>query len=587
MPRKVTSSIAKPKAAKRTKTARMAKSLPEMEINRSRPELPSPIIESAVATETQNGIALGVLTICALALLAVFGFSIMAGIVAVSTASSPICSDSLESKNDLVISNIPYYDLFVKNVGTLLQIKHFDIYNKSKAICKTTSGSSSYEDKCLIDICTGNTCANTAVASCVAGDRNCRLQEGFITYVTSTPKVGNWIYKCPNGCNNGACIKTPVCTDSDLSSSQTFPYVSGNSDPFLKGVTTGLADPMVSSTGGTVSMTDSCYSANELSEFYCSSGKVVSTGITCNNGCFNGACLAKPITNWNPSNINLGVWTNWTNIAGTADGKNQLVGAVGGSLYYSTDYGHAWSKLSSAGIKKWSSVAMSNDLKYFSALVGPDGSYSYDIYVATSSGGSWTKKKSVKNALNLNMSANGKCIIVSGNPPEGIVVSSDYGNTWSTSTLSSKLIDRVAITSDCSRVFAIDYQSGSVNVSFDGGKTWSVTGGSSRFKGSSSFSISSSGQLQFISLNNGDFFISENYGASYSKVSSGNGYMKMAFAPIGKKLLGGNEYILESSDLGGTWSVFGPKGNWYQFFISENGNVKSAAFSTKGVLYYK
>ncbi|OQA35518.1 MAG: hypothetical protein BWY53_00793 [Parcubacteria group bacterium ADurb.Bin326] len=163
----------------------------------------------------------------------------------------------------------------------------FDVYSKSRA----TYGSSYYEDKCLIDICSGNTCANTPVESCSPGDRNCRLQEGFVFYPpqsTSTPRVANWLYPCPNGCSAGACVKTPVCTDSDLSSNETFPYPSGSSHPFIKGMTKGMLN------GAITTVYDYCSSSTRstLIEFYCNSGNVAKTEILCKNGCTDGACNA-------------------------------------------------------------------------------------------------------------------------------------------------------------------------------------------------------------------------------------------------------------------------------------------------------
>lgn len=286
MPKKATSATAKQSASKNgARSGRSAnKPFPKISINEIRPELPLPSIEAAVATETKSGIAFGVLVVCALALIAVFGASIMAGIMGVTGKSNDkILFESNESANSFDPAVIPYYDSFKKNYGDINNVKFFDVYSRSKA----SYGQSSFEDKCLVDVCSGNGCVNTPVESCSPEDKNCRLQEGFVVYPLQTPKtprVANWLYPCPNGCSAGACIKTPACTDSDLSSDQTFPHASGNSNPFIKGVTRGYLDGVVTTT------VDYCTTEGLLVEYYCNSGKVAKIAITCNNGCSDGAC---------------------------------------------------------------------------------------------------------------------------------------------------------------------------------------------------------------------------------------------------------------------------------------------------------
>ncbi len=80
---------------------------------------------------------------------------------------------------------------------------------------------SAYADVCLIDMLSTTTrqmpdgstriitvAKSTPVDSCSAADednitkRNCRLQEGFCTGTD----VSNYVFKCPSGCSNGACI---------------------------------------------------------------------------------------------------------------------------------------------------------------------------------------------------------------------------------------------------------------------------------------------------------------------------------------------------------------------------------------------
>ena len=136
MPKKATSATVKQAASKNgTRLGRSAnKPFPKISINEIRPELPLPSIEAAVATETKSGIAFGVLVVCALALIAAFGASIMAGIVGITRNSSVTAVfESSESANNFDPAVVPYYDLFKKNYGDISGVMFFDVYSKSRA----------------------------------------------------------------------------------------------------------------------------------------------------------------------------------------------------------------------------------------------------------------------------------------------------------------------------------------------------------------------------------------------------------------------------------------------------------------------
>lgn len=136
MPRKATTTTPKQSTVKSgSRSGKIAsKSFPKISINEIKPNLSLPPIESAVATETKSGIAFGVLVVCALALIAAFGASIMAGIVGITRNSSVTAVfESSESANNFDPAVVPYYDLFKKNYGDISGVMFFDVYSKSRA----------------------------------------------------------------------------------------------------------------------------------------------------------------------------------------------------------------------------------------------------------------------------------------------------------------------------------------------------------------------------------------------------------------------------------------------------------------------
>ena len=114
------------------------------------------------------------------------------------------CRETSETANNVATSTIPYYSTLLSSqkITDIAQLTYFDIYTKSTAQCVSGSNRTAYDDQCFIDVCTGTSCQSTKKDSCTPLDKNCRLQEGFIT---PNNTVSNWRYKCPNGCTNGAC----------------------------------------------------------------------------------------------------------------------------------------------------------------------------------------------------------------------------------------------------------------------------------------------------------------------------------------------------------------------------------------------
>jgi hypothetical protein len=157
--------------------------------------------------------------------------------------------------------------------------------------------------------------------SCSGAD--CYIQEAFCRI----DEKGNFIdadadqlIKCPNGCQNGACLAAPTtvtsCNDSDNS-----PDYSQNlqvtevtfekaPDLFAKGIGTGQygnGTPAIYGAGTNPNVAqpttdpfstynDYCFNSQQLNEAYCNSeGKLSSHSINCPFGCRDGACLPRHI----------------------------------------------------------------------------------------------------------------------------------------------------------------------------------------------------------------------------------------------------------------------------------------------------
>ena len=271
------------------------------------PLAPRPVqLATPTLVRTENQIVLATLMICCVVLLGAFGTSMAAGIINLSGQNNPPilfdwsqCTDGDSAAVTLDYSQIYPSAGFVAAYGTSTNnLIKFDPFTASTARCQDATKYVALKDQCYIDIYGSlGYVGSSAVASCAPTDKRCRVMDRFAypvvsssgAVITSSTKyaVGGWNYLCKNGCVSGACVKNPipVCFDSDLSST-TFPYISGTSDPYVKGTTVGFMN------GVSVNVQDSCFDANQLTEYYCSNGQVLSTGIACANGSASGSCVA-------------------------------------------------------------------------------------------------------------------------------------------------------------------------------------------------------------------------------------------------------------------------------------------------------
>ena len=96
-------------------------------------------------------------------------------------------------------------------------------------------------------------------------------------------------YQCPKGCKDGACVKEEMvevkCTDPDGNEEG----IANNKGVYTKSITKGK---FWSGNHDVVEKTDYCSNDKDIGEYYCQAdGYVGVFGITCPNGCKDGACV--------------------------------------------------------------------------------------------------------------------------------------------------------------------------------------------------------------------------------------------------------------------------------------------------------
>ncbi len=419
---------------------------------------------------TENKIIMATLVVCCLALLGAFGAQIAAGIINMSSKNNPPilfadsqCKDTDSADVVVDIASIYPLDKYLASFGSSTsQLKNFDPFTAGTARCQDTTKYVALKDQCYIDVYGPvGYLYSSAVSSCAPTDKRCRVMERFAYPIKTTSSsdiqyaVGGWGYLCKNGCVSGACVKdpAPICTDSDLSST-TFPYISKNSSPYIKGVTTGLMG------GFSTTTYDVCYGPSELNqliEYYCSNGQVTNTGITCDNGCIDGACIQSTKV-WNFSLLLKDQKEN-VETKTSLDGKYSIIYSMD-KLYISNDYAKTWNPIMVKGVYQWLNIAMSDDGKNLVALVRESASSKDNLMVSIDYGKTWNYKiKDIVGAYGLSMSQDGRCIISTNQTDKKqVMYSLDYGNSfkYASTTFKGVVMESVHVLPDCSEAYIIE-----------------------------------------------------------------------------------------------------------------------------------
>ena len=280
----------------------------------------------------------------------------------------------------------------------------------------------------------------------------------------------------------------------------------------------------------------------------------------------------------------------YTCVAVSASGKYQIVGAYGGSLYISSNYGSSWSSVGGAevgGSKNWISVSISASGQYVTAAVNGGYIYRSNNYASNSS---WTQVSSSTSYLGVSISASGRyqtAVVENGS----IYISSNYGSSW-TSQTSGAILYSVSISA--SGQYQTASSDSSVYISSNYGSTWKSVSQSQtgvRY----ALSVSVSGQYQTTNSQVGNVCISSDYGNTWSSVTSlgSQSWRSVSMSASGQYQVGGGGSgpIYVSSNYGSSWTTVttGSSGSLYGVAMSASGQYITLSIvlilSTTGLIY--
>ena len=260
----------------------------------------------------------------------------------------------------------------------------------------------------------------------------------------------------------------------------------------------------------------------------------------------------------------------WTSLAVSSSGQYQIVCNTNNSdtdgISYSGDYGKNWTNITTSSAEEWKFIAMSSTGQY--QTVSTSGS---SIYNSTTFGKSWFKNSTsfTYTCKSISISASGMYQSLCTNNSSGsgyIYTSNDYGVTWTRNTTSSlnKPWTSINISKSgqyqtvCYGSYGTSY--GEIYVSSSYGNIWRKIVFSNTTNNWQVVCVSDSGQYQ--TANNSSYiWISNDYGNTWTQISetgssSYNGTTSLSMSSSGQYQVGAgssNYYIIYSSDYGNTW----------------------------------
>ena len=228
---------------------------------------------------------------------------------------------------------------------------------------------------------------------------------------------------------------------------------------------------------------------------------------------------------WTPSIVQA---ANWTSIAMSANGQNQVACVLSGGIWYSSTYGQSWTQ-SPASSLAWYSIALSGSGQYACACVS-----SGSIWYSSNYGQTWTTS-GVATALwqSIVISTNGQyaCACASSG---ALWYSSTYGQSWTQSTTSgttSVAWSCITMSATGKYVYACINGSG-IWYSTTYGQTWIVTTVSS--SAWSSIATSANGQYASACVNGGLIWYSNNYGQTWTSTATSNTWGSIILSASGQ-----------------------------------------------------
>jgi hypothetical protein len=287
---------------------------------------------------------------------------------------------------------------------------------------------------------------------------------------------------------------------------------------------------------------------------------------------------------------------NWTSISVSSNGHYQSAVVNGGGIYTSSDYGSTWIANNSAPANaNWYSISLSSTGKYQSAVI-----YGGYIYISSNYGATWDPTAQGASWNSISISSTGQTQVASINGGQ-IYYSGDYGATWNwvVITHTGQWYD-VSISSTGQYQTAVEY-GGSIYTSINTGQSWNEASNTRSYNWNSVSISSDTGKYQSAVQNPGTIYTSSDYGSTWNPVTSTSGapvssWVSISISSTGKYQLAGtnNGTIYTSSNYGATWNPITniisenmpiPLGNWNGISLSSTGQYQTACLAS-GNIYF-
>ena len=203
----------------------------------------------------------------------------------------------------------------------------------------------------------------------------------------------------------------------------------------------------------------------------------------------------------------------WVDICTSSCGKYRTAVGYRDSIYRSEDYGTTWIKCSVEKLN-WFGVSMSHSGQLQMATVnGGEGSY---VYVSTDFGVNWTPSSEKKEWGRICLSREGKLAAVIESYEGKIYLSTDLGTTWSALDSPAGIYTDVSV-SRTGKIQCATIQGLGILVSKNYGKTWSLYEVSDVLR---SISVSASGKYMTAiagdGVTPGNIYTSSDFGTTWS-----------------------------------------------------------------------
>ena len=374
------------------------------------------------------------------------------------------------------------------------------------------------------------------------------------------------------------CINIDILHNPPISYSYIMPYNIFSTPPSLL---YGFSSISMSSSGQyqttcSINSGGICYSANSGVNWIQSNAPTTNiwTSVAMSSsGQYQTACSNNGIwysTNlgvfWTQSNVSIAPWTSVTM---SSSGMFQLASVIGGSsggggIWYSTTYGVTWTPSGAPTTFPWSSLSISGQGQYITAVYNNVSSSTpgtiYTTIINNQNFGQtvWTLNSSVSGSGNwysIAMSASGQYQISTSST--GTYNSINYGLTWAPSTVPSGQF----VSMSSSGQFQTACYSNGIYYSSDYGSTWVSSNAPTQIW--MSVASSSSGQYQTAVTDGSGIYQSTNYGKiwtlnSQSSSSSVTIWNSVAISSSGMFQTAVNDVgtIWYSSDYGVIWNEF-------------------------------